>query len=497
MNHKKFDMIIIGAGIAGLATGCYARMNGYETMIFEMHDKPGGMCTSWNRKGYSIDGCIHNLVGTGTASRVRRIWDELGAFRGGRIVDFDEFVRIENEQGKALHVYCNIDRLEQHLKELAPADSGVIDEYCRAARCFAKLDMLSFQAVKPLEMLRVLPYIGFLKKWMSTSLADYGKRFTEPFLQQAFPAIQYDIPGIPAGISMAFLGGLHNGDLGAFSGGSLKFSQAIEGRYQELGGKVQYKAKVVKVLVENHRAVGVRLADGAEYRADFVISAADGRSTIFDMLEGKYTDNRISRYYQNPPAHLPMSLQVSFGVNRDFSGESHAMVLLLDKPVTIAGEARERLDIELYGSEFSAAPDGKSVLKVMVDSSFAYWKNLAGQDDAYAAEKARVAGVVLDLLEKRFPGIKSQIEVVDVATPVTTERFTGNWQGLQAYAPAWGMLESMLKGFTQRLPGLKNFYMVGQWAGATIGISTVAIMGRKLIQRICKRDRRKFVTRES
>jgi uncharacterized protein with NAD-binding domain and iron-sulfur cluster len=46
MSNNK-TLIIIGAGIAGLATGCYARMNGYDVRIFEMHDKPGGMCTSW------------------------------------------------------------------------------------------------------------------------------------------------------------------------------------------------------------------------------------------------------------------------------------------------------------------------------------------------------------------------------------------------------------------------------------------------------------------
>lgn len=46
-------LIIIGAGIAGLAAGCYARMNGYDVEIFERHTQPGGMCTSWMRKGLS------------------------------------------------------------------------------------------------------------------------------------------------------------------------------------------------------------------------------------------------------------------------------------------------------------------------------------------------------------------------------------------------------------------------------------------------------------
>ena len=85
------------------------------------------------------------------------------------------------------------------------------------------------------------------------------------------------------------------------------------------------------------------------------------------------------------------------------------------------------------------------------------------------------------------------VEVVDVATPRTTERYTGNWRGLQAYASSWreGLLGG---GISKTLPGLENFHMVGQWAGATIGISTVAVMGRNLVKAICKRDGKRFVT---
>ncbi|NOY37521.1 MAG: NAD(P)/FAD-dependent oxidoreductase, partial [Chlorobi bacterium] len=55
------SVIIIGAGFAGLSAGIYARMNGYRTQIFEMHNLPGGLCTAWKHKGYTIDGCIHWL----------------------------------------------------------------------------------------------------------------------------------------------------------------------------------------------------------------------------------------------------------------------------------------------------------------------------------------------------------------------------------------------------------------------------------------------------
>ncbi|MFC2032127.1 oleate hydratase [Chloroflexota bacterium] len=57
------SIIIIGAGIAGLSAGCYSQMNGYRTRIFEMHTLPGGLCTSWKRKGYTIDAGIRFTSG--------------------------------------------------------------------------------------------------------------------------------------------------------------------------------------------------------------------------------------------------------------------------------------------------------------------------------------------------------------------------------------------------------------------------------------------------
>jgi phytoene dehydrogenase-like protein len=72
MSEKS--ILIIGAGIAGLSTGCYAQMNGYRTQIFERHSLPGGLCTAWRRKGYTFDGCIHDLAGSGQGSMLNRMW---------------------------------------------------------------------------------------------------------------------------------------------------------------------------------------------------------------------------------------------------------------------------------------------------------------------------------------------------------------------------------------------------------------------------------------
>uniref|UniRef100_A0A7V1EIP9 NAD(P)/FAD-dependent oxidoreductase n=1 Tax=candidate division WOR-3 bacterium TaxID=2052148 RepID=A0A7V1EIP9_UNCW3 len=488
------EIVIIGAGIAGLATGCYARMNGYRTRIFERHNLPGGLCTSWTRKGFVFDGCLHNLAGSSPSSKLYRVWEELGAAPGWKIINHKEFTRIEDAPGRALTFYTDIDRLEHHLKELSPADAEVIDEYIRAARRFAGLDLMGMLVAGPGDVLKMLPRLPSVMKWMKVTLREFGRRFRDPFLRRAFPCVQYDLPDAPVAVSLAFLTGLHRGDLGWVEGGSLALAQALARRYAELGGEIQYRARVERILVENDRAVGVRLADGTEDRADLVISAADGHATIFGLLEGRYLNDKIRNYYAKPPGRSPMSLQVSLGINRDLSPEPHAMVLFLDEPVTVAGEARDRLDLENYAFDPGFAPPGKTALKVMLETSYDYWRDLMDRGRAeYDAEKERTAAAVIGALARRFPGLGEDVEVIDVATPLTTERVTGNWRGLQAYASSWkdGLLGG---GISKTLPGLGNFHMVGQWAGATIGLSTVAVMGRKLVKEICEQDGKRFVT---
>ena len=116
-----------------------------------------------------------------------------------------------------------------------------------------------------------------------------------------------DLPDFPMLGLMMPLAWVNQKTAGYPLGGSLEFSRTIEKRYLDLGGKVNYKSKVVKILVENDHAVGIKLADGTEYHADIIISAADGRTTIFDMLEGRYTDDKIKELYDNPSLTPPLT----------------------------------------------------------------------------------------------------------------------------------------------------------------------------------------------
>ncbi len=128
-------IIIIGGGIAGLSAGCYARMNGYATHIFEMHTHPGGLCTSWVRKGYTFDGSIHWLEGTSPEHPFHEIWQELGALKDKKIYYKDMSYKIFLRD-HIITLYNDPDRLKKYLCEIAPEDRGMIDELANAINVF-------------------------------------------------------------------------------------------------------------------------------------------------------------------------------------------------------------------------------------------------------------------------------------------------------------------------------------------------------------------------
>ncbi len=335
--------------------------------------------------------------------------------------------------------------------------------------------------------------VPMLIKYGRITLEQFAERFTDPFLRRAFPSLVYDWPNSPMIILLSFLGRTHVGDFGWPAGGSIALARAIERRFVGLGGEIRYEARVRSILVEDDRAVGVRLSDGTEQRADIVVSNANGHATIFEMLGGRYTSPAIEAYYGAPEDRIEMGIHVSLGVARDLPAEPHAFVLPLEKPVVIADEVRHRLYVEPFAFDRTLAPAGKAALKVVMATSFRYWEDLPRRPERYREEKRRIADTVIGLLEKRYPGLRPQIEVVDVATPMTTLRFTGNGQGY--HAPVTAMARALFTGrrLSQTLPGLGGFYMVGQWAGVA-GVPMVAAMGRDVVHAICRKERRKFAT---
>lgn len=486
---------IIGAGVAGLAAGCYAQMNGFRTRIFESQSQPGGLCTTWRRGEYAFDGCIRWLVGSASGSAVHQMWLELGALQGRRIHDADELTRIEGRDGRTLVVYRDADRLEQHLSELSPADAALATELCDAIRLFARLEPRRGALGSPADLLaaartdpELVAHLRALRTWGELPLTELAGRFRDPFLRHALPLV-FDMRDFPVLGALTTLGWMHNRAAGYPIGGSLELARAIERRYVALGGELRYRARVERIGVANARATGVVLTDGTELPADVVISAADGHTTIFDMLGARYADESMRRRYEARPT-FPSFVQVSLGVARDLSSEPASVRFPLSEPIAVAGVAHESLLVRHYCYDETMAPAGKSAVVVSFDAELADWTPFARDRARYEAEKNAIATQVIAALDRRLPGFARQVEVVDVATPRTIVRYTGNWRGS---TEGWLLTTSNWnESMSGTLPGLGGLYMVGQWVEPGGGVPAAAGSARKTVSTICRELGRDF-----
>jgi phytoene dehydrogenase-like protein len=494
------SIIIIGAGIAGLSAGCYAQMNGYKSSIFELHDLPGGLCTSWERKGYIFDGCIHYLFGSGEGQPFNTMWKELGAVQGRQMINHSEYQRVTDDV-QSLTVFADPDHLEAHLLEISPADSSLIRAFAAGVRKFARFDMSAmYKTPKPLMTAldwrdyggKMVPFVPTLAQWATLSCREFASKFKHPFLRRAV-AQMFSWEEAPVMMGMMLLAYMHNGNAGFPAGGSLEFARAIENKYLELGGKIVYKSQVEKILTDSGKASGVRLYNDEVHSADYVISAADGHATIFDMLGGEFVNRKLRRMYDG---HLPthQMMQISLGVNRDFSAEPHWVTHLLDKPLLLAGEERHEIGLKHYCFDPSLAPHGKSVVEMIVRTNYAYWQHLYGRKP-YDIEQRQVSDIIVSHLDKWIPGIQADIEFIDEATPLSYERYTNNWLGSTC---GWLLTKEttpmMIMGVPKTLPGVQNFYMAGHWVEPGGTVTLAAASGKNVIKLICARDRLVFST---
>jgi phytoene dehydrogenase-like protein len=481
---KTRKVLVVGGGIAGLCTGVYLRRLGFDTEILEMHAISGGLATAWSEGGFTFENCIHWLVGSKEGGQLNASWKEV--FDIGRLEFFDDPVYQVVEHGAdRITIYRDPDRLEAELLARAPEDAAVIQEFVGLVRKMTGLRMPEGDSfVRNVRAwLSVGARLPALSRYGKLTMGDYSKKFTNPLLRKFFTAGVGELSLLAIVFSLAWMA---QGNAGYPVGGSLRMIGLIEDNYRKLGGRIRFRARVERILVEDGRAVGVVLQGGEELRADAVVSAADGHATVFDMLGGEFTGERIRRVYETYRP-FPSYVQVSLGVDADLGGEPGFVLLLLDSALQVdPGTATDAVSFRVFNFDPTFAPPGQTaVVCALMTYDHEHWCGLREKDAArYQAEKDRVAAAVTAVFESRFPKARGRVEIVDVATPATIVRYTGNWRGSMEgwlYTPATG-----IRPLPSVLPGLRNFYMVGQWTAPGGGLPSGLITGRAVAKRIAR-----------
>lgn len=366
----KNKLIIIGGGIAGLAAGVFGQMKGFDTEIYEMHTIPGGQCTAWKRKGYMFDYCIQWLMGSASGS-INKLWRQLGALTDDvSIIEPEIFVRTVNSKSEEFLIYKDLKKWKEYLLNLAPEDEEAIE------RLFSIINKSSFSGdieefMKPKQIRRIIPLIMTLFRMtgMIGPMIKYGRKNFRQFIENLsfknqfvknFLTDMYSDENFSAFAFILMMSLFKEKNAGYPVGGSLSFIQRIVDRYQKLGGTLIAGKKVSKILVENSKASGIKLADGTSCKADYIIAACDLHTIIHDMLDGKYVPEDIENAFANWPLFNPL-VQVSFGIDKKIS-EKQMMNNYLIPGTRIGSTEAESYSIMNYCYDPEMAPAGKTTI---------------------------------------------------------------------------------------------------------------------------------------
>lgn len=479
-------VVIIGGGIAGLSAGVHALQSGFDATILEMHAIAGGNCTAWKRGDYLFEGGMHWLTGSGKNQPLHELWRNVGALADDtKIIGFDTFSTYDTGE-RRINIYRDVNKLETYLKEISPADTLAIKRLCRDIRAVKKMSMpvtdiprlkTAKKGTSPLSMLRMLPLLPRISAFNSVSVAEYCAMFEHEDIRNALiESIGQDYSAVAL---LATLGSMAAGDGGFPEGGSLPMVARMVRRFTKLGGTLKLNTQVERVIVERNRAVGV-LVNGEQIEADAVIVSSDtmAMEKLFDVSpQAQWLETMRKNT-------LPiLNCLISLGINADLSELPHVLIFPLETPILCAGREHHHLEINNYAGRKGYAPAGKTPVTVaFMGDSYDYWKK-AREEGRYDREKEMLGGAVIAALEHKFPKITGKVEVCDVATPLTYERYCGTWRGSWMTASPKG---SKNTSYPCKVDNLSNVYFAGQRMVSPGGLPAALSTGRTAVQYLCR-----------
>lgn len=457
MENNMKKVIIIGAGIAGLSAGIFARKCGFDVTILESHCTAGGNCTSWKRKGYLFEGGMHWLVGSNPQNPLNQLWRTIGALNDEVTIHCNEpFLEFDHD-GTPIRLFRDVDATENHLLKLSPADAAEIKKLCGNIR-------------------KVQAELEVDSDCYELSREAYAKKFSHQGIRELIRSL----PGDDQGILMLIftLGSLIEGDGGFPEGGSRPFVDRIVKTFTSLGGTIQYNTPVDRVIVEQGKATGI-ISGGRQLAADAVIITADTMSTdklFVQPLDAPWLDEM--RTITGPT----IVTFVSLGINADLKQYPERLIFKPAEPVCLADQTYEYLSLSSYARDPNYSPDGKTAITIQLPGdTYDFWKKFK-EEGRYAEEKQSIARQIMTMIAQQIPEADGRIEVCDIATPLTYERYCGNWKGSWMTEMKAGM---RMEPYPNTIAGLKGVYFAGQRMMPPGGLPPALLTGRAAVEQLC------------
>ena len=466
-------VVIVGAGVAGLGAGIYARISGLDAIIVEKNSFVGGNLTGWERDGHTIDNCMHWLTGTHPKTELFRIWNQVGML-GERVklCRPESFADFEYN-GQHISLYRDPDKTLAKMLSLSPEDARESRRFIAAVKAFGKMQT---------DATRAPACLPFYLRYRNMSLGDLAARFRHKLLRRMITDLFS--PELSA-LSLLFAYGafcIGNADLPY--GGSKAAADRMRDRYLELGGELITDNEVEQIILHDKRAVGVRLSDETLIPCDAVICACDPFITFGRLLPDRYMPKKLRRARADLiGTPLFSAIHAAFSCNASAELPKHSTVIDC-RTLDLDGRRISHLVVKPYTNALLHQPNGRTVLQVMIfleDKESVRWIELSRNKEAYRAAKSRFGKAVAQRLLARYPDLKSSMKLLDVWTPASYVRYFGATNGaFMGFAMKAG--RALRYRLPCRIHGLKNVRLATQWQAIPGGLPQAVLQARRAVK---------------
>ncbi len=458
-----WDVIVIGSGAGGLGAAVALSNVGKRVLVLEQHYLPGGWTHTFALKGHKFSPGVHYIGGLEEGGPSRQLFEGLGV--GGDIEfcelnpdGYDHVVfpdeTFDIPRGREKFMRRLIDRFPDEQKGI----EGYFDLMVKIDRGIAK----ALRVKGPLGAVKLVfsePSMVFKGMKPASQMID---RYVKDVKLKAILEVRSGDHGmsparVPFAQHVAIEGHYWEGAWYPKGGGGA-IPRAFISRLKSKGGEIRVRARVEKILIEGtgkqRRAVGVRMEDGEQIRAKYVLSNADAWITYNDLVGGENLSKKLAkRMTRLEPSISALSLYLATDLDVDALGLDSGNYWILNNPSV---DATYRLANEDVIDGEGAFPGGFLTVTTKKDPSkmkdgihtieaftfvpyspFERWKNSETEKRPaeYDEIKQRLIERMLKTVEGVVPGIRDHLVLCELGTPLTNVHYVNSYRG-NLYATA-------------------------------------------------------------